>query len=180
MKKSYYRIAIERYFCTPLPYILLASVPLMLYGYYENDVCFWVGLVATVLVIVANHALMNSLTRTFGIYATKKQVTYVSFFLKGGSKVFSEQESGKLMEMIVEQSGNQYVNIDDYINYINKNLKEKADNGSAEAVYWLGIYHRRLGEAENHNMVARELIEKAAEMGFERAKKLKEKAKKWR
>ena len=180
MKKSYYRIAIERYFSTPVPFCLLVSVPLMLYGYYESDLCFWIGLVATMVVFIVNHALMNSLTQTFGLYATKQQVSYVSHFLKGGSEVFSEQESGKLMEMIVEQSGNCHINIDDYINYINNNLKEKADNGCAEAVYWLGIYHRSIGEAENHNLVARELIEKAAEMGFERAKKLKEKAKKWR
>ena len=180
MKKSYYRIAIERYFTTPVPLFLFASVPLMLYGYYENDVCFWVGLVVTVLVFVVNHVLMNSLTKTFGPYATREQVSYVSKFLRSDNPVFTEQESDKLMEMIVEQSGNRHIDIEDYINYINKNLKEKADNGSAEAVYWLGIYHRRLGEAENHNLVARELIEKAAEMGFERAKKLKEKAKKWR
>lgn len=180
MKKNYYRIAIGRYFTTPVPFFLLASIPLMLYGHRENEVCFWVGLVATVLIFVINHLMMASLTRTFGLYATKQQVNYVTNFLRKDIGVFTQQESRKLMEMIVEQSGNRHIDIDDYINYINSNLKEKADDGNAEAVYWLGIYHRKLGEEKNHNIVARELIEKAAEMGFEQAKKMKEKAKKWR
>lgn len=179
MKKNYYRIAIERYFSTPIPYGLLLSVPAMLYGYYESDFWFWLGLVLTVAVFVANHLMMYSLTSTFGMYATKKQVEYVSNFMSGDCKVFSEQESDKLMEMIVNQSGNSYISIEDYINYINHQLEEKSDNGNAEAAYWLGIYYRRLGEADNHNSVARELIEKSAKLGFERAKKLQRKARKW-
>ena len=83
------------------------------------------------------------------------------------------------MNMIAEQSGNARINIEDYINYINHQLEEKSNNGNAEATYWLGIYHRILGESDNHNQVARELIEKSAEMGFERAKKLQERAQKW-
>ena len=30
MKKNYYKIAIERYFSTPVPYFLIGTVPLML------------------------------------------------------------------------------------------------------------------------------------------------------
>lgn len=179
MKRSYYIIAMERYFSTPVPYFLLATVPLMLYGYYENDFWFWVGVVLTVAVFALNHFLMHSLTNTFGLYATRKQVDYVSRFLVGKNDVFSEQESNVLMEMIVGQSGNERVSIDDYINYINNRLKEKSEKGSAEATYWLGIYHRVLGETEDHNAVARELIEKSANMGFKRAKKLQERAKRW-
>ncbi|MBQ6750748.1 MAG: hypothetical protein IJR02_15340 [Bacteroidaceae bacterium] len=179
MKRNYYRIAFERYFSTPVPYFLLGAVPLMVYGYYENDFCFWTGMVLTVGLLVLNHFLMYSLTNTFGLYATKKQVEYVTNFVSGGSKVFSKQESEQLLEMMANQMGNNRICIDDYINYINHLLEEKANNGSAEAIYWLGIYHRLLGEAENHNSVARELIEKSANMGFERAKKLQERAKKW-
>ena len=179
MKRSYYSIAIERYFSTPVPYFLVGTVPLMLYGYYESDLCFWVGMVTTVAVFVVNHFLMHSLTSTFGLYATKKQVDYVSNFVVGKSEVFSEQESVQLMEMIADQSGNAHIGIEDYINYINNRLKEKSENGNAEATYWLGIYQRMLGEGSNHNSVARELIEKSANMGFERAKKLQERAKKW-
>jgi hypothetical protein len=179
MKKNYYRIAIERYFSTPVPYFLIGTVPLMLYGYYESDVWFWVGMVLTIAVFAVNHFMMHSLTSTFGLYATKKQVDYVSHFCVGKSEVFSEQESNTLMNMIAEQSGNARINIEDYINYINHQLEEKSNNGNAEATYWLGIYHRILGESDNHNQVARELIEKSAEMGFERAKKLQERAQKW-
>lgn len=179
MKRNYYVIAVERYFSTPVPYFLLGTLPLMLYGYYANDLWFWVGLILTVAVFVVNHFLMHSLTNTFGLYATKKQVDYVSNFCMGKSEVFSEQESDALMTMIAEQSGNKRICIDDYINYINNRLKEKSAEGSAEATYWLGIYHRVLGEEENHNSVARELIEKSANMGFERAKKLQERAKGW-
>ena len=32
MKKNYYKIAIERYFSTPVPYFLIGTVPLMLYS----------------------------------------------------------------------------------------------------------------------------------------------------
>ena len=159
MKKNYYSIAIERYFSTPVPYFLIGTVPLMLYGYYESDVWFWVGMVLTVAVFALNHFMMHSLTSTFGLYATKKQVDYVSNFCVGKNEVFSEQESSRLMEMIAEQSGNSRINIEDYINYINHQLEE--------------------GEADNHNIVARELIEKSAKMGFERAKKLQERARKW-
>ena len=93
MKKNYYRIAIERYFSTPVPYCLFATVPMLLYGYYESDLWFWVGLALTVAVFAVNHLMMHSLTSTFGLYATKKQVDYVSNFLMGDCKVFSEQES---------------------------------------------------------------------------------------
>lgn len=179
MKRSYYSIAIERYFSTPVPYFLLGTVPLMLYGYYESDLWFWVGLLLTLAVFAVNHFLMHSLTSTFGLYATKKQVDYVSNFCMGKNEVFSEQESKTLMEMIADQSGNTRISIEDYINYINHRLEEKSDKGNAEATYWLGIYHRILGEADNHNLIARELIEKSANMGFERAKKLQERAKKW-
>ncbi len=179
MKRSYYSIAIERYFSTPVPYLLVGTVPLMLYGYYESDLWFWVGLVLTVAVFAVNHFLMHSLTTTFGPYATRKQVDYVSHFVAGKNEVFSEQESGQLLEMIADQSGNAHIGIEDYINYINHRLKEKSDNGSAEATYWLGIYHRVLGEGNNHNSIARELIEKSANMGFERAKKLQKRARKW-
>ena len=179
MKRCYYIIALERYFSTPVPYFLLATVPLMLYGYYESDLWFWVGLVLTVAVFAVNHFLMRSLTRTFGLYATRKQVDYVSNFLVGKNEVFSEQESDTLMDMIAGQSDNEQIGIDDYINYINNRLKEKMEKGSAEATYWLGVYHRILGEADDHNRVARQLIEKSAEMGSERAKKLQERAKKW-
>lgn len=179
MKRSYYSIAIERYFSTPVPYFLVLTVPLMLYGYYKNDLWFWVGMGLTVTVFLINHIMMRALTNTFGLYATKKQVDYVSHFVVGKSEVFSEQESNALMDMIADQSDNERIGIDDYINYINNRLKEKSEKGSAEATYWLGIYHRVLGEAENHNSVARELIEKSASMGFERAKKLQERAKRW-
>ena len=179
MKKNYYRIAIERYFSTPVPYFLIGTVPLMLYGYFENDVWFWVGMVLTVAVFAVNHFMMHSLTSTFGLYATKKQVDYVSHFCVGKNEVFSEQESNTLLHMIADQSGNAHINIDDYINYINHQLEEKSNKGSAEAMYWLGIYHRILGEADNHNKVAREFIEKSANLGFERAKKLQERAQKW-
>ncbi|MBQ6965221.1 MAG: hypothetical protein IJP82_05970 [Bacteroidaceae bacterium] len=179
MKKSYYRIAIERYFSTPVPYCLIGTVPLMLYGYYENDLCFWIGLALTVVLFGVNHLLMHSLTTTFGLYATKKQVDYVSNFVMGNSDVFSKQESMELMEMMADQAGNNHISIDDYINYINHQLEEKSDRGNAEATYWLGIYHRLLGETDNHNSLARELIEKSAEMGFERAKEIQERAKKW-
>lgn len=179
MKKNYYRIAIERYFSTPVPYCQFATVPMLLYGYYESDLWFWVGLVLTVAVFAVNHLMMHSLTSTFGMYATKKQVDYLSNFLMKDCKVLSEQESSTLMEMIVDQAGNSHICIEDYINYINHRLEEKSENGNAEAAYWLGIYHRRLGETDNHNSVARELIEKSANLGFERAKKLQEKAKKW-
>ena len=179
MKKSYYRIAIERYFSTPVPYFLIGTLPLMLYGYYESDLWFWVGMVLTIAVFAVNHFMMHSLTRTFGLYATKKQGDYVSNFCVGKNEVFSEQESNTLLNMIADQSGNAHINIEDYINYINHQLEEKSSRGSAEAMYWLGIYHRILGEADNHNKVARELIEKSAEMGFERAKKLQKRAQKW-
>lgn len=179
MKRNYYSIAIERYFSTPVPYFLLGTLPSMLYGYYENDICFWIGLVLTVVVFGVNHFLMHSLISTFGLYATKRQVDYVSNFCMGKSGVFSEQESNMLMEMIAGQAGNARVNINDYINYINHRLEEKSDKGNAEATYWLGIYHRLLGEGENHNSIARELIEKSANMGFERAKKLQARAQKW-
>ncbi len=179
MKRSYYSIAIERYFSTPIPYFLIGTVPLMLYGYYESDVWFWVGIVLTVAVFAVNHLVVHSLTSTFGLYATKKQVDYVSHFCVGKNEVFSEQESCTLMNMIAEQYGNSHINIDDYINYINRQLEEKSNKGNAEATYWLGIYHRILGEADNHNKVARELIEKSANMGFERAQKLQERARKW-
>lgn len=179
MKKSYYRIAVERYFSTGIPYYLLGTVPLMMYGYYESDLWFWVGMVLTVAVFVVNHLMVNSLTSTFGLYATKKQVDYVSHFLVGKNAAFSEQESHALLQLITDQTGNPHVNIEDYINMINHSLEEKSNNGNAEATYWLGIYHRILGEAENHNKVARELIEKSAEMGFERAKKLQKRAQKW-
>ena len=179
MKRNYYSIAIERYFSTPVPYFLIGTVPLMLYGYYESDVWFWLGMALTVAVFALNHFMMHSLTSTFGLYATKKQVDYVSNFCVGKNDVFSEQESNRLMEMIAEQSGNSRINIEDYINYINHQLEEMSNNGNAEATYWLGIYHRSLGEADNHNIVARELIEKSAKMGFERAKKLQERARKW-
>ena len=179
MKRSYYSIALERYFSTPIPYFLLGTVPMMFYGYYENDFFFWTGLVLTVAVFAINHFLMHSLTRTFGIYVTKKQMDYISNFVAGKNQVFSEQENTKLLEMIAEQTGNSHIGIDDYINYINHCLEEKSNRGNAEATYWLGIYHRFLGEADNHNSIARELIEKSANMGFERAKKLQERAKKW-
>ena len=179
MKKNYYRIAIERYFSTPVPYCQFATVPMLLYGYYESDLWFWVGLVLTVAVFAVNHLMMHSLTSTFGMYATKKQVDYLSNFLMKDCKVLSELESSTLMEMIVDQVGNSHISIEDYINYINHRLEEKSENGNAEATYWLGIYHRRLGETDNHNSLARELIEKSANLGFERAKKLQEKAKKW-
>ena len=97
----------------------------------------------------------------------------------GKNEVFSEQESNTLLNMIADQSGNSRINIEDYINYINHQLEEKSKKGSAEAMYWLGIYHRILGETDNHNKVARELIEKSAKMGFERAKKMQERARKW-
>ena len=71
MKKNYYSIAIERYFSTPVPFFLIATVPLMLYGYYENDLWFWVGMVLTLAVFAVNHFLMHSLTSAFGLYATK-------------------------------------------------------------------------------------------------------------
>lgn len=179
MKRSYYSIALERYFSTPVPYFLLGSLPLMLYGYYENDLCFWIGLVVTAALFVANHILMRSLTNTFGLYATKRQVDYVSNFVVGKNEVFSEQECNTLMEMIADQAGNAHISIEDYINYINHRLEEKSDKGNAEATYWLGIYHRHLGEEDNHNSIARELIEKSANMGFERAKKLQARARKW-
>lgn len=179
MKRSYYSIAIERYFSTPVPYFLLGTVPLMLYGYYEDDLWFWAGLVLTVAVFAVNHYLMHSLTSAFGLYATKKQVDYVTHFVVDKNGVFSEQETVKLLEMIANQSGNAHIGIEDYINYINHRLKEKSDNGNAEATYWLGIYHRMLGEGNNHNSIARELIEKSASMGFERAKKLQKRAKEW-
>ena len=165
MKKNYYSIAIERYFSTPVPYFLIGTVPLLVYGYFESDLWFWVGMVLTIAVFAVNHLMMNSLTSTFGLYATKKQVDYVSHF--------------SLLNMIANQSGNAHINIDDYINYINHQLEEKSNRGSAEAMYWLGIYHRILGEADNHNKVAREFIEKSANLGFERAKKLQERARKW-
>ena len=85
MKRSYYSIAIERYFSTPVPYFMLGTVPLMLYGYYQSDLCFWMGLALTVVVVAINHFLMYSLTSTFGLYATRKQVDYVSHFITGGS-----------------------------------------------------------------------------------------------
>lgn len=179
MKRSYYSIAIERYFSTPVPYFMLGTVPLMLYGYYQSDLCFWMGLALTVVVVAINHFLMYSLTSTFGLYATRKQVDYVSHFITGGSGVFTEQECTQLMEMIADQSGNSRISIDDYINYINHQLEEKSGRGNAEATYWLGIYHRVLGEADDHNRIARELIEKSADMGFERAKKLQERARGW-
>ena len=179
MKRNYYYIAIERYFSTPVPFFLLGTVPTMWYGYYENDILFWIGLVLTVVVVVINHFLMHSLTSTFGMYATKKQMDYVFKFVAGKNNVFSQQESMKLQEMIVHQKGNAHIGIEDYINYINHCLEEKSKRGDAEATYWLGIYHRVLGEGENHNSVARELIEKSANMGFERAQKMKGKAQKW-
>ncbi len=179
MKKNYYRIAIERYFSTPVPYFLIGTVPLMLYGYYESDLWFWVGMVLTLAVFAVNHFLMHSLTSTFGLYATKRQVDYVSTFCVGENDVFSEQECNTLMEMIAGQSGNAQISIDDYINYINHRLEEKSDKGDAEATYWLAMYHRLLGESDNHNVVARELIEKSANMGSERAKKIQKRARKW-
>ena len=103
----------------------------------------------------------------------------MSHFLVGKNAAFSEQESHALLQLITDQTGNPHVNIEDYINVINHSLEEKSNNGNAEATYWLGIYHRILGEADNHNKVARELIEKSAEMGFERAKKLQKRAQKW-
>lgn len=179
MKKNYYRIAIERYFSTPVPYFLIGTVPLMLYGYYESDLWFWVGMVLTLAVFAVNHFLMHSLTSTFCLYATKRQVDYVSTFCVGENDVFSEQECNTLMEMIAGQSGNAQISIDDYINYINHRLEEKSDKGDAEATYWLAMYHRLLGESDNHNVVARELIEKSANMGSERAKKIQKRARKW-
>ena len=178
-KKNYYKIAVERYFSTHVPYFFIGTLPLMLYGYFENDICFWVGLVLTLVVFVVNHIVVKSLTNTFGLYVTRKQVDYVSHFCVGKTGVFTEQESSKLMDMIAGQMGNSRISIEDYINYINHQLEEKADKGNAEATYWLGIYHRVLGETENHNTIARELIEKSANMGFERAKKLQERARKW-
>ncbi|MBO4673169.1 MAG: hypothetical protein J5616_02330 [Bacteroidaceae bacterium] len=179
MKKNYYRIAIERYFSTPVPYFLIGTVPLMLYGYYESDLWFWVGMVLTLAVFAVNHFLMHSLTRAFGLYATKRQVDYVSHFCVSKDDVFSEQEVHTLMSMIADQSDNAKISIEDYINYINHQLEEKSNKGNAEATYWLAMYHRLLGETDNHNVVARELIEKSANMGSERAKKLQKRAQKW-
>lgn len=179
MKRSYYSIAIERYFSTPVPYFLLLTVPLLLYGYFESDVCFWVGLALTVLVFAVNHFLMYSLTTTFGMYATKKQVDYISNFVAGKTGVFTKMESGKLLDMMAGQAGNRRIGIDDYINYVNRCLEEKSGKGNAEAMYWLGIYHRCLSDKEGHNLVAREWIEKSANMGFERAKKMQKKASSW-
>lgn len=179
MKRSYYSIALERYFSTPVPYFLLATVPLMVYGYFESDLWFWVGMVLTVMVFAVNHFMMHTLTNTFGLYATRKQVDYVTQFLGRKNGVFSEHESNQLLDMIASQSDNAHISIEDYINYINHQLKEKSEKGSAEATYWLGIYHRVLGEADNHNAVARELIEKSASMGFERAKKMQKRAREW-
>ena len=179
MKKNYYLIAIQRYFCTPVPYFLIGTVPLMLYGYYESDVWFWVGMVLTMAVLAVNHFLMHSLICAFGHYATMRQVDYVTHFCIGKEDVFSKQECHALMEMIAGQAGNARICIEDYINYINRRLEEKSEKGNAEATYWLAMYHRLLGEEENHNVVARELIEKSANMGSERAKKLQKRAQKW-
>jgi len=55
---------------------------------------------------------------------------------------------------------------------MNRKSQEKTDLGNAEATYWQGVYQHVQGEGENHNSVARELIEKSAGLGCERAKKL--------
>lgn len=179
MKKNYYLIALGRYFSTPVPFGLLISVPVMMYGYYADDLFFWVGLVATVALVGLNHLLMHSLTTTYGYYATRQQVRYVHSIVAGKCEAFSDEECSKMMEMIVAQAGNSHIAIEDYINYINQQLKEKSERGNAEATYWLALYHRHLGEATNHNSVARDLMAKAADMGSERAKKMQGRAKKW-
>lgn len=179
MKKNYYRIAIERYFSVPIVYGLLLTVPVMVYGYYESDPWFWLGMATTVALLVLHHVMIRTLTRTFGIYATHKQVKYVSNFITTDCSVFTDKESDALKDMIFEQAGNDRIGIDDYINYINHLLEEKSKANNAEALFWLGMYYRMLGEADNHNSVARDFIEKSASLGFERAKKLRKKARKW-
>lgn len=176
---NYYIIAIERYFCTPVPYFLLGTLPLMFYGYWQNDLCFWIGLVLTVLVFVINHLMMNSITRTFGQYATVRQVDYVSSIIMGKCKVFSDQECDNFFTMIAELSQDGKFTIDDYIRQINHKLEDKAGNGNAEANYWLGVYHRKLNKDKDHNIIARQFIEKSADLGWEDAKKILKKAQKW-
>src|SRR5574344_97677 len=178
MKKNYYRIAIERYFSISVPYFLILSVPVMMYGYFENDYFFWIGLGATVVLLVLNHLIIHSITSVFGIYVTKKQVNYVKSFVKKDNKALTEKESSELFEMMASQMGNPHVDIENYIHRSNLLLEEKMKQGNAEAYYWLGIYHHVLGESEDHNQVAYELIEKSAELGSERAKKLQKNAKK--
>lgn len=179
MLKNYYLISIQRYFSTPVPFFLLGSVPLMVYGYFENDTCFWIGLGITVLIFVINHLLMISLTRTFGQYATVREVNYVTNILSGKCKAFSEQECDSLFTMVADLAGNDKITIDDIIRQINTRLKDKADGGNAEAYFVLGMYHRRLSSEADHNAVARQLIEKSADLGWEDAKRMLKKAKRW-
>lgn len=177
--RNYYLIAIERYFSTPVPYFLLGSVPLMLFGYFKNDLCFWLGLVATIVIFAVNHFLMSSLTKTFGYYATMSEVDYVSSIIMGKCKVFSDQECDKLFSMIANLSGDDKFTVTDYIRHINHQLEDKAGSGNAEANYWLGMYHRKLNKDKNHNAIAKQFFEKSAELGWEDAKRMLEKAKKW-
>lgn len=177
--RNYYLLAIQRYFSTPVPYFMIISVPLMFYGYWNDDLCFWLGMGITVLAIAINHLMMSTLTRTFGMYATVKEVNYVSSIVSGDCKVFSKQECEKMLLMFANLSDNDKYSIEDYIRHINHQLEDKAKNGNAEANYWLGVYYRKLCKEDDHNAVARQFIEKSAELGWEEAKRLLKKAKTW-
>ncbi len=178
-EKNYYAIAIARYFSTPVPYFLLGSVPLMLYGYWHSELCFWIGLVITVLIFAINHMMMSSLTKTFGMYATTAQIDYLSNVLMGKCKVFSKQECDSMFNMIADLSFDDKFGIDDYMKHVKQKLESKAKDGNAEANYWLGLYHRKFSEEEGHNALAKQLIEKSADMGFEEAKNMLKRVKKW-
>lgn len=179
MTNNYYVNAIKRYFSTLPPYFMLLSVPLMFYGYWEDDLCFWIGLVVTVGALVVNHVYMKLMNLTFGPYATMEQIYYVENLLSSDNKVLPKQVREGLFNTMADLTLNRNVTVVDLIKQINKNLEIEAGNGNAEAHYWLGIYHLKLSKEKGHGTTAKQLIEKSAELGFDGAKKMLKKRKKW-
>lgn len=178
MSKNYYVIAIQRYFSITPSFLLLASILLLVYGYYEDDVCFWIGLVATVAILAISHIAVSLYVRMFGDFATKRQVKYVMDVISLG-KALSPEECETIKSYMIEGGAGSVGCVDDYILKVNCMLEAKAKNGDAEANYWLGMYQHLVCEEENHNSVALELIERSAEMGCEKAKNVLKKARKW-
>lgn len=122
---------------------------------------------------------MSSMISTFGPYATQKQVNYICEIVMGRSEVFTKGECDSFLDMMARLNDDEKINIDDYIRQINFKLKEKADNGSAEALYWLGMYEYNFGEGNDRKQKVLAFFEKSAEMGCEDAKKMLKKTKKW-
>lgn len=180
MSKNYYYIAIERYFGTKAPFFLLLSLPLFFYGYFESDLCFWIGLVASVLILIVAHLMASSCVRMFGEYATRSQVKYVMAIINNKCEALTENECDKIADLVVCGSVERDGCVDDHIRYINNLLEDRARKGNADANYWLGMYQHHVSKEDGHNRIALQLMEKSAELGSEKAKNMLKKARKWK